>query len=87
MSKRTLVGGPLDGQEREVYAKLKVPLSGWEYGWKHICGHGAVAAAGRYDHEGRWQDAERDLTLESDCSQCHEFGRNTVAMLIGEDDE
>lgn len=83
MSKRTLFGGPLDGQEREVCAELKVPLDGLAYGWKHACGHRAVVAVGRYDHEGRWREAGRDVTLQDDCSQCDEFGRDAVSMLMG----
>lgn len=83
MNIRMLVGGPLDGQERAVYAELKVPLSGIEYGWKHACGHRAIAAAGRYDYEGRWHDADRDVTLDDDCSQCDEFGAGTVAAFFG----
>ena len=87
MNERTLVGGPLDGERRKVYAELKVPMSGWEYGWKHICGHRAVIAIGRYDLEGRWQEPERDRLLDDYCSLCETFGRSAVAMLIGEDDE
>ena len=87
MSKRTLVGGPLGGKEREVYASLKVPMSGWEYGWKHMCGHRAVIAIGHYDHEGCWQEPERDRMLDDYCSLCETYGRSPVAMLIGEDDD
>lgn len=81
MSKQTLVGGPLDGQEREVYAELKVPMSDVEYGWKHACGHRAVIAAGKYDREGRWQEPKREVLLDGDCSQCDEFGRFAVSMF------
>jgi hypothetical protein len=87
MSERTLVGGPLDGEKREVYASLRVPMSGWEYGWKHICGHRACIAIGRYDREGNWQEPERDRLLDDYCSLCETYGRSSVVMLKGEDDE
>ena len=82
MSERTLVGGPLDGERREVYAELKVPMSGVEYGWKHACGHRGAIAVGRYDREGRWQEPKHDVLLDDDCLQCDEFGRSAVAMLM-----
>ena len=70
---RTLIGGPLNGQERAVYGSLKVP-TGYDAGWKHACGHGAVDF-GVYDHDGVWVAPEHGRVYDDVCPTCDEFGK------------
>ena len=68
MSERTLVGGPLDGQEREVYGGLKVPM-GLEYRWTFACGKQSYAY-GHYAPDGVWSEPEYDKLLPYVCLDC-----------------
>jgi hypothetical protein len=70
----TFKGGPFDGRKGTVYGiKLRV-AAGYDYNWKHACGHQSVDF-GEYDREGNWTEPERDVTHANVCQTCDEFGK------------
>jgi len=67
----------MDGRTMTIIGYgIKVSL-GHEYGWKFACG-AASYAHGMYLRDGSWKDADRDVTLSDDCTDCERHGTHEI---------